>query len=203
VHKHEIRKVFQKQLAQIWDIVPSLREYPCIVKGASSELSEELKDYPNSEVFRFKELGQGWTAVDGITLREFLAHRHRRGPFRFVPLVREELQLLTSIEVLFLRADKPGTVLSAGDIDGRIKTLFDALQIPKDEQVAKSTPDADEDPFYVLVEDDSLITHLSVETDRLLEPTGKSQGHPQSDARLIITVGIRPYVHNGANEGFA
>src|SRR5206468_1768300 len=87
----------------------------------------------------------------------------------------------------------PGTVIESGDIDNRLKTLFDALRIPNnaDETKGYPTPSADETPFYCLLADDKLISKVSVETDILLEPS--SEGVGENDVRLIITVSLRPY----------
>lgn len=46
-----------------------------------------------------------------------------------------------------------------------------------------TVPAIDEDPFYCLLEDDSLVTQLSVEADRLLEPV-----RSKSEVVLIIRV---------------
>jgi len=75
-----------------------------------------------------------------------------------------------------LRNDAPGALIRSGDLDNRIKTVFDALRMPTnvDELGGYDAPAEEEDPFYCLLEDDYLITHLSVETDRLLEPSGQA-----------------------------
>jgi hypothetical protein len=53
--------------------------------------------------------------------------------YRFVPLVTLDLELLCNIEILFLRFGNPGGVINrVGDIDNRLKTLFDALSMPRD-----------------------------------------------------------------------
>jgi hypothetical protein len=52
-------------------------------------------------------------------------------------------------------------------------------------------PDQAEDPFFCLLEDDSLISKLSVEADTLLEPV--SDPPNRNDARVVITVRVRPY----------
>ena len=57
--------------------------------------------------------------------------------------------------------------MQGGDIDGRIKTLFDALRMPsEEEEKVGGTPTAN--PLYCLLESDSLISDLSVRTARLL-----------------------------------
>jgi hypothetical protein len=104
--------------------------------------------------------------------------------------------LLCGLDVLFLRPDRPGGVVWAGDIDNRIKTLIDALRIPEaNERYAQRTPGPDEQPFFCLLEDDKLVSKLSIETDQLLE--FDSPGN-MNEVRLIITVHIRPYqMHMG------
>jgi hypothetical protein len=45
----------------------------------------------------------------------------------YLPLIRKSLNLACAVDILFLRHEDPGSlILQGGDIDGRIKTLFDA-----------------------------------------------------------------------------
>ena len=125
--------------------------------------------------------------------RTQLANRHALYGFNFVPLVTQELDLTCSIDILFLRPDKPGHVVWGGDIDNRLKTLLDAMRIPEaGEDYTNRTPEANEAPFYCLLEDDRLITRVSVETDTLLEPV--SGTFDASDARLIVKVSLQSQV---------
>lgn len=82
-------------------------------------------------------------------MAEVVADLYRQNGYRFVPLVREDWSLMCSISILFLRRDFPGSVIQAGDIDNRIKTIIDALRIPKHAQelVGNETPLEGEDPF--------------------------------------------------------
>jgi hypothetical protein len=142
-----------------------------------------------------------------LPMREGLAQRYLLGDYRFVPLVREELALLCSLDILFLRATPPGNVIQSADIDSRLKTVFDALKKPSDSgQLGKNhqTPSEGETPFYCLLEDDKLISHVSVTTDMLLEPTkqGLEGNNARNDARLVIDVKIRPYSLTTGNIGF-
>ena len=108
------------------------------------------------------------------------------------------------MSILFLRRDIPGSIISAGDIDNRIKTVIDGLRRPRNgkELVGNETPQAGEDPFYVLLEDDKQVTHLEVETDTLLDPpTGGAFDHRL--VRLLITVDLRPYNVTMFNLSFA
>jgi hypothetical protein len=75
--------------------------------------------------------------------------------------------------VLPLRTEEPGSLMAqSGDLDNRIKTLLDSLKIPREASALPSDAKSDEDqkPFFCLLQDDSLITKLSIEADRLLEP---------------------------------
>jgi hypothetical protein len=102
-----------------------------------------------------------------------------------------------------MRPSMPGEIMQSGDIDGRLKTLFDALRMPnpKAELGGYDVPLPDENPFDVLLEDDKLITHVSVTTDVLLQPTGHSPD-PVNDARLVIAVTIKPVNQGWHNINF-
>jgi hypothetical protein len=183
-HKRGLRRVFHLQLKRLWEVNPYLKY------GYPVTFDWNTKNVPNTG------------ATHHCSIAEFLAPLYKRNGYSCVPLVREDLSLVCAIEVLFLRPDPPGSVLKSGDIDNRIKTLFDALRLPKGQQelVGYEKPQQDEEPFYCLLEDDSLITHVSVETDVLLQPTG---GKPDpNDSRLIITVKLRPYTSTPSNAGF-
>ena len=127
-------------------------------------------------------------------MSEIVANNYKEFGYRFLPLVREDISLLCSVSILFLRRDIPGSIISAGDLDNRIKTIIDGLRRPRNakELVGNETPKPGEDPFFVLLEDDSQVTHLEVETDTLLDPP--SGGHfDHRLVRLVVTVELRPY----------
>jgi hypothetical protein len=115
--------------------------------------------------------------------------------FRFVPLVTKDLELCCAIEILFLRSGPPGKVFESGDVDNRIKTILDALKVPRQLQDLGEYKDQplgpDENPMFCLLEDDGLVSKFAVETDQLLEPI--AGGIPSiSDARIVVTVNLRP-----------
>jgi len=93
------------------------------------------------------------------------------GAYTFAPLACRALRLVCELDVVFLRPEAPGAVVTqGGDIDNRLKTLFDGLRMPGvlTEIPASETPAEDETPFFCLLEDDNLITRVNVATDRLL-----------------------------------
>jgi hypothetical protein len=63
----------------------------------------------------------------GSTLTKIAADFNRCG-YDFVPLVSSELRLVCTLDILLLRREEPGGVIQGGgDLDNRLKTLFDAL----------------------------------------------------------------------------
>ncbi len=105
----------------------------------------------------------------------------------FIPFVRNSLYLACAIDILFLRHEEPMNLMQqGGDLDGRIKTLFDALKMPDPRDEYKGvTPTAD--PLYVLLEDDKLISDFSLKSGRLL---GSRTKKPHA-VRLQIDVTIK------------
>jgi hypothetical protein len=88
----------------------------------------------------------------------------------YVPLSWDSLGVACKLDILMLRPEAPGqTLIKGGDIDNRLKTLFDALRIPKPGETAERRGDeGGRNPFFCLLQDDSLINHISVATDLLL-----------------------------------
>lgn len=171
-HKHDIRMVFDAQLRHLWKTMPSLAAWQT-----------------NGEMFETnfgQRIGME-TALYNI--------QPDVGGYTFIPLVCQEFSILCHIDVLILRRDKPGGIWSARDIDNRIKVLFDALSAPKTVPQLGSNAQAaanpgDRKPVYVLLQDDSLITQMSVETDELLAPP---EGVDDSFARVVVTVDLSVY----------
>ncbi len=111
--------------------------------------------------------------------------------FNFVPLISTKMgRAFAMLDILFLRRNHPGNLISEGDIDNRIKVLFNSLRVPKGaSEIGEGVgPDEGEKPFYCLLEDDSLITSVNVTTDRLLCPFSGEHSHPLIDVMLIIHV---------------
>lgn len=83
--------------------------------------------------------------------------------------------------------------------DNRLKTLFDALRVPRNvnELPSGAEPKDSEVPFRCLLEDDSLITGHAVTTDRLLLPAAND-----NHVRLILRVHIEPMIRGTGNLAF-
>jgi hypothetical protein len=82
---------------------------------------------------------------------------------------------------------KGSSVKYQGDIDNRLKVLFDALRMPRETQEVEDEPQSpDENPCFCLLADDKFIDRISVTMDRLLVPPQSNE--PLNDVELIITV---------------
>jgi hypothetical protein len=186
-YKHQIRKYLHKQLRELWIQHPSLRRQ-------SQTLWVKYKNNPTGGWFvePLDECPGAATLTDSSAKpwTEHLADDHTCAGGRWVPLVNEVNGFTCSLDILFLRRDGPGgLVRHGGDIDNRIKTLMDGLQKPKKVSDLGNLPiDADENPFYVLLEDDKLITGISITTDRLL--ISKDDGEKDSWVELVIDVKV-------------
>jgi len=110
--------------------------------------------------------------------------------FRFIPIVTKRSFLCCELDILFLRKEPAGYIIDreSGDIDNRIKVLFDALRMPKEQEIPdKDWPYVNESPFFCLLEDDALITGFKIETDRLLYPPATSE----TEVELVIRTKIK------------
>jgi hypothetical protein len=170
-HKHNLRKHFHKQLCHFWE---------------NSEALSKKQDLDWEAAFSFDQ-----TQKPSRPYIEMLKEKFSIGKYQFVPIVTSQLSLSCSLDILFLRAGPEGKLMQSGDIDNRLKTIFDSLRCPQSlDELGKAEPEASEMPFFCLLEDDRLITKVAVETDALLEPIiGCSSAN---GARIIINVNIQP-----------
>ena len=182
--KWNIRNAIHPQLQEFWDIDP-------ILQGKTISI------------------GENRYSPEGFVMKDpddFDHAAYMRGRFRipviveghsFLPLVRKSLSLACSLDILFLRKDRPGTLVSSGgDLDARIKTLFDGLRMPKTaEEMQSGSPVGN--PHLCLLEDDSLITDLTVRTDRLLSRPDADK----SEVLLIMDVSVKAIELTDDNAG--
>jgi hypothetical protein len=151
--KHELRRRFHAQLKLLWSN-PPLNEYEqCLQPKSATNEASLLKTV---------------------------------GAFTFAPLVSESARMVAELEIKLLWPQAQGSIItSGGDIDNRLKTLFDALKIPSEPTALPpgTLPQSDEQPFFCLLEDDSLITRVTVETDRLLE-------HSIASSEVVLSIRV-------------
>jgi hypothetical protein len=180
-HKHDLRVAFHAQMKRLWEVTPFLRTG----ERSGPDVLLLSGDMQKCEPPNYKA--------------SWLAKKHAQFGWKFVPLVSSELDLWCSLEILFLRPSKPGGVVTnQGDLDGRLKTLLDALSIPDANQQYEDRL-TNGKPLFVLLENDRLVSKVSVESDQLLE---QSVPPDENFVRLVITVSIRPYEMHLGNMQF-
>jgi len=165
-HKFDLRRHFHAQLAGLWTQLP-LR-HMAIVRLPMGHADRAR--YNN------------------------VSHYRPRGGFNFVPIATIEQTWTGSVEVVLFRPGVPGQLVTKGDIDNRLKTLFDALAMPQEGGgIPKGeAPREGEDPFNCVFEDDAQITSVTVETEQLLAPdTDADPFHVELFLRIELSQTIR------------
>ena len=186
--KWEIRKHLRPQIEELWRITPVLQVLNRFPWASLSQGFYEVEVHHSvlGQARQKPAYGEWIPLCDEIT----------RGNRRFFPLIRNSLGLRCTLKIIFLRKEEPGGVYQGGDMDNRLKTLFDALSIPNPDQIIDDL--TMDDPIYCLLEDDSLISGISIETHRLLSAPASSQ----HQVRLIIEVDIKVVQPRSYNHRF-
>lgn len=162
--KHELRRYFHPQLKRLWEVHPLLARW----------------QHPVSE-FRM------------IPMKDHIPSMVSQLPnYTFVPLVTVNHQLECALNIRLLRRTDVGD--NQFDIDNLTKPLWDALKKPNNQEQLGGAlePLSDETPFFVLLEDDSLITKLTSVSDEILEPPKGVEQFDRNHVRVWIEVLIRP-----------
>jgi hypothetical protein len=177
--KSEIRKQFHPQLEALWSISPALH----VVK---------LRRYIPQTGYYLIESHHKGDSVDNIQNESIKNSPHidlcatiDRSGHQFLPVVRDILALQCGLKIIFLSKERPGKIFQGSDLDNRLKTLFDALAIPNDDQIISGGIYAS--PIHCLLEDDRMISSLAVETRQLLSHSSASD----HEVRLLIEVEVK------------
>lgn len=191
-----IRLDLQPQLQDLWESHPALqsvlknRYFPKI-GGSALIQTHHQHGGPIHELARAQTIGRETGGT--LDLCEPLTKHGQK----FFPLVRETFALHCGLRILFLRREPPGKVYQGGDLDGRMKTLLDALAMPQHKEQVFSTTYPD-DPIYCLMQDDSMISGIDVQSERLLGMANKGADY----AKLTIEVDVRVREATVYNQSF-
>lgn len=178
--KQQLREAFEPQLALLW------QEEPVLAKL--------LKRNDALHAFRFSS-GKIQSHDDYAQMHEMvwlpdMEKADARTTF-YIPLVTRRNGLGCRLDIKFMRPGHPGGVINGGDLDNRLKTLLDGLRMPHRADEIKRASQRASQKFYCLLEDDVLITDLSVVTEQLLIPETKAKGEVALSIGITIHV-VRP-----------
>ena len=163
IRKHARRREFHAQLRRLWQVNSLLSVWHLPI--------DERQSAP---------------AVD-VLVKKF----PKIGGYEFVPLISRELSLEAAINFRILRPTEFKG--ESADPDNIIKILIDSLKMPQNlDDLPSGQPQQGETPFFVLLQDDGLLSKITSVSEELLQPiTGKHQIE-RSDTRVLIDVYIRP-----------
>jgi len=186
-----IRNEFHDQLADLWEshvilrqLARTARTQPFLGSGAYGPGAANKIEFSPNDLPTYNEPIP--PLVDGQI--DFCAPIRISDSTSYVPLVRKSLHLVCALDILFLRHEEPGSlILQGGDLDGRLKTLFDALRMPVDEKEERAGEEPTANPLYCVMESDALVSDLRVKTGRLLGQRTK-KAHA---VRLVIDVTVK------------
>ena len=109
----------------------------------------------------------------------------------FNPIISSNLKMIAELDILLMHPEIVGVPHS--DIDNRVKTILDGLRCPQNEhEIGQNTP-RDIGPIYTLLDDDHLVTKLTVNTSHLLAPDliPTNVQHSPDSVFMLIDVNVR------------
>jgi hypothetical protein len=107
----------------------------------------------------------------------------------YIPCVTKKLDLRAELDVQLFSSAQPGGLIHHGDIDNRMKTLLDALSRPQHkQQIPARAGVSDDGRLYCLLDDDSLITKITVTNGRLLTL-------PEGSKQALVLINVHPVAH--------
>lgn len=159
-----VRKQIAPQMKSLWESNPNLIRLQWnarVPDGTATFLSG-----PDSPKYVHYNSPPSYPPQDGYI--DLSAPIEKNGA-SYRPLIRESLGLTCSLKFLFLRPGEPGKLRDkSGDIDNRIKTFIDALEMPRQKS---EDDDKNGEIDFPLLEDDKLVRGLEISTGRLLVQT--------------------------------
>jgi hypothetical protein len=116
--------------------------------------------------------------------------------FRFMPVISSSVwTVVCGLSIQIESRDITDGILTPdGDLDNRIKTLLDALRVPGNENEVLPSDDPKQRNCFCLLEDDSMVTELSVRTITSLEEL------PKNHVKLTIDVEVKAHDLNHQEE---
>ena len=114
------------------------------------------------------------------------------------PIISSNLKMIAELDILLMHPEIVGVPRS--DIDNRVKTILDGLRCPQNEhEIGQNTP-RDIGPIYTLLDDDHLVTKLTVNTSHLLAHDLFSCDVPSTPDSVFMLIDVNVRVTEGTLE---
>ena len=114
------------------------------------------------------------------------------------PIITPNLKMIAELEILLMHPEIVG--MPHSDIDNRVKTILDGLRCPQNEhEIGQNTP-RDIGPIYTLLDDDHLVTKLTVNTSHLLAEDFIKHCHVGSSDSVVMLIDVIVRVTEGTLE---
>jgi hypothetical protein len=111
----------------------------------------------------------------------------------FNPIISDKLNMFVELDIQMLHPEKIG--FARADIDNRAKTLLDALRCPQNPHECGENIPKNIGPIYTLLDDDHLVSKLSINTSHLLSAENVFSHGPADEDEdkifLMINVSVR------------
>lgn len=106
------------------------------------------------------------------------------------PIITPKLKLIAELDIQMLHPEIVGVARS--DIDNRVKTLLDGLRCPQTEKEVSEEMYNYKEPVFTLLDDDHLVTKISVNTSHLLSnEIFKNKSLSSDSIFMLINVNVR------------
>ena len=180
--KQDIRLHLHEQLESLWAEDRRLREIYEDLKN----LQIPARSGPHFEVDR------------PIAGPKFFWWRWPLCGYNFIPLVTHVHELHCFLRIRIYRKVGPeGILFAGGDLDNRLKTLLDALQVPSEASQLPKSKQVSNDPsewppLFCLLDDDRAVTKLSIESIKLLSPIPPEYSGSENYVEMDIDATIAP-----------
>jgi hypothetical protein len=114
------------------------------------------------------------------------------GGYVFNTIISEKLNMFVELDIQMLHPESIG--FARADIDNRAKTLLDALRCPQNAHECGENMPKNTGAIYTLLDDDNLVSRLSINTSYLLDSHGVFGDESEAAHEkifLMINVNVR------------
>ena len=114
------------------------------------------------------------------------------------PIISPHLKMIAELDILLMHPEIVG--MPHSDIDNRVKTILDGLRCPQNEhEIGQNTP-RNIGPIYTLLDDDHLVTKLTVNTSHLLSQDIIPNNIPKTPDSVFMLIDVNVRVTEGTLE---